>query len=161
MYSECLACSFEPWVCGHTATASTRLVACPRSHVKHSLSRMCRLLAYYGEDALLSHTIIHPERSIIKQSYDARERLQDDSLPAHLGFGNLNADGFGIGFYSTSTERCPPGCRPATELESRPCTFKSITPGQSLHALTISRSFMHIGLYTEPVCVTGRAVCCS
>lgn len=92
---------------------------------------MCRLLAYYGEDALLSHTIIHPERSIIKQSYDARERLQDHSLPAHLGFGNLNADGFGIGFYSTSTERCPPGCGPATELESRPCTFKSITPGMS------------------------------
>lgn len=88
---------------------------------------MCRLLAYYGEDALLSHTIINPERSIIKQSYDARERLRDDSLPAHLGFGNLNADGFGIGFYS-STERNVSACGPTPELE-KPCTFKSITPG--------------------------------
>jgi predicted glutamine amidotransferase len=91
---------------------------------------MCRLLAYYGEDALLAHTIIHPERSIIKQSYDARERLQDHSLPAHLGFGNLNADGFGIGWYSAEYPvRCSPGYGPPADLEHYPCTFKSITPG--------------------------------
>lgn len=32
-------------------------------------------------------------RSIIKQSYDARERKMDDSLPSHLAHGNLNGDG--------------------------------------------------------------------
>jgi hypothetical protein len=36
-------------------------------------------------------------RSIIKQSYDARERIMDASLPSHLAHGNLNGDGFGIG----------------------------------------------------------------
>ena len=36
-------------------------------------------------------------RSIIKQSYDAKERIMDASLPSHLAHGNLNGDGFGIG----------------------------------------------------------------
>lgn len=46
---------------------------------------MCRLLAYYGDPILLASSVLWPERSIIKQSYDARERLLDPSLPAHLG----------------------------------------------------------------------------
>lgn len=82
---------------------------------------MCRLLAYYGDTALLARTILWPDRSIIRQSYDARERLLDPSLPAHLGHGNLNADGFGIGWYSE------PGF-PACADKATPCTFKSITP---------------------------------
>ena len=32
-------------------------------------------------------------RSIIKQSYDARERKMDENLPSHLQLGNLNGDG--------------------------------------------------------------------
>ena len=39
----------------------------------------------------------HARRSIIKQSYDAKERIMDASLPCHLAHGNLNGDGFGIG----------------------------------------------------------------
>lgn len=61
---------------------------------------MCRLMCYAGEPILLADVVTYPKRSIIKQSYDARERLLDPTLPDHLGFGNLNADGFGIGFYS-------------------------------------------------------------
>lgn len=60
-----------------------------------------------------------PDRSIIKQSYDARERLQDPSLPNHLGFGNLNGDGFGIGWYAPDDLR---------EGDPTPCMYKSITP---------------------------------
>jgi predicted glutamine amidotransferase len=60
-----------------------------------------------------------PDRSIIKQSYDARERLQDPSLPNHLGFGNLNGDGFGIGWYAPDELR---------EGDPTPCMYKSITP---------------------------------
>lgn len=60
-----------------------------------------------------------PDRSIIKQSYDARERLQDPSLPNHLGFGNLNGDGFGIGWYTSDDLR---------ESDPTPCMYKSITP---------------------------------
>jgi hypothetical protein len=58
-------------------------------------------------------------RSIIKQSYDAKERKQDPSLPMHLGFGNLNGDGFGIGWFSPDERR---------EADPSPCVFTSITP---------------------------------
>ncbi|GMH45158.1 hypothetical protein BSKO_13115 [Bryopsis sp. KO-2023] len=78
---------------------------------------MCRLLAYMGDPILLAHVVLWPDRSIIKQSYDARERLLDPSLPFHLAHGNLNADGFGIGWYAMDREPSP-----------NPCVFTSITP---------------------------------
>jgi glutamine amidotransferase len=86
---------------------------------------MCRLMAYYGDTMLLARTILWPDRSFIRQSYDARERLLDHSLPAHLGHGNLNADGFGIGWYSLS-EPCEASTKGIDK--QTPCTFKSITP---------------------------------
>lgn len=91
---------------------------------------MCRLMAYYGDTALLARTVVWPDRSIIRQSYDARERLLDPSLPAHLGHGNLNADGFGIGWYSerpACATRVSKPCDGAADF-SAPCTFKAITP---------------------------------
>ncbi|GBF92924.1 hypothetical protein Rsub_05760 [Raphidocelis subcapitata] len=80
---------------------------------------MCRLMAYIGHPMLVADVVLWPDRSIIKQSYDARERLQDPSLPFHLGFGNLNGDGFGIGWFNTEERR---------EVDPSPCMFKSITP---------------------------------
>jgi len=68
---------------------------------------------------LVADVVLWPDRSIIKQSYDARERLLDPSLPFHLGFGNLNGDGFGIGWFNTEERR---------EVDPSPCMFKSITP---------------------------------
>lgn len=53
---------------------------------------MCRLLVYYGDPILLASSVLWPERSIIKQSYDARERLLDPTLPAHLGAALANLD---------------------------------------------------------------------
>ena len=58
---------------------------------------MCRLMAYIGPPVLVADVVLWPDRSIIKQSYDARERIMDASLPSHLSHGNLNGDGFGIG----------------------------------------------------------------
>lgn len=73
-----------------------------------------------------------PDRSIIKQSYDARERLQDPSLPNHLGFGNLNGDGFGIGWYTPDELR---------EGDPTPCMYKSITPAWwVMHMYSCSQS---------------------
>jgi hypothetical protein len=80
---------------------------------------MCRLMAYIGHPMLVADVVLWPDRSIIKQSYDARERLQDPSLPFHLGFGNLNGDGFGIGWFNPEERR---------EADPSPCMFKSITP---------------------------------
>lgn len=48
---------------------------------------MCRLMAYIGQPTCLADVVLWPDRSIIKQSYDARERLLDPSLPFHLGHG--------------------------------------------------------------------------
>lgn len=56
-------------------------------------------MCYTGSPILLAEVLTWPKRSIIKQSYDARERLLDPTLPQHLGHGNLNGDGFGIGWY--------------------------------------------------------------
>eukprot|EP00879_Flechtneria_rotunda_P023721 GHRR01025112.1.p1 GENE.GHRR01025112.1~~GHRR01025112.1.p1 ORF type:complete len:121 (-),score=4.31 GHRR01025112.1:97-459(-) len=80
---------------------------------------MCRLMAYIGPARLIADVVLWPDRSIIKQSYDARERLQDPSLPNHLGFGNLNGDGFGIGWYTSDELR---------HGDPTPCMYKSITP---------------------------------
>lgn len=55
---------------------------------------MCRFLVYKGSDEiLLSKLILDPTHSILKQSFDARLRLDTRR-------GQNNADGFGIGFYT-------------------------------------------------------------
>ncbi|KAF5832709.1 hypothetical protein DUNSADRAFT_11353 [Dunaliella salina] len=82
---------------------------------------MCRLMAFVGlEPMLLADVVLWPDRSIIKQSYDARERLGDPALPMHLRHGNLNGDGFGIGWFPNEAER--------RAQDPSPCVFTSITP---------------------------------
>jgi hypothetical protein len=56
-------------------------------------------MSYIGPPITVADVVVRPSRSIIKQSYDARERRNDSSLPFHLGYGNLNGDGFGIGWF--------------------------------------------------------------
>ncbi|KAG2445688.1 hypothetical protein HXX76_000296 [Chlamydomonas incerta] len=80
---------------------------------------MCRLMAYVGQPQLLADIVLYPDRSIIKQSYDARERKIDPTLPFHLGHGNLNGDGFGIGWFNPDERRVQ---------DPTPCVFTSITP---------------------------------
>ncbi|EFN55103.1 hypothetical protein CHLNCDRAFT_24322, partial [Chlorella variabilis] len=77
-------------------------------------------MAYIGPPITVADVVVRPSRSIIKQSYDARERRNDSSLPFHLGYGNLNGDGFGIGWF-------PPDSACAT-ADHTPCVFTSITP---------------------------------
>ncbi|KAL4857151.1 Cys-Gly metallodipeptidase DUG1 [Chlorella vulgaris] len=81
---------------------------------------MCRLMSYIGPPITVADVVVRPSRSIIKQSYDARERRNDSSLPFHLGYGNLNGDGFGIGWF-------PPEPTSA-KADHTPCVFTSITP---------------------------------
>jgi predicted glutamine amidotransferase len=107
---------------------------------------MCRLVAVVGEPMLVADVVLWPRHSIIKQSYDARERLRDPSLPMHLGFGNLNGDGFGIGWYAPETHGgggggvhghggghgggggYGQGLGSRRAADPSPCLFKSITP---------------------------------
>lgn len=51
---------------------------------------MCRLLAYQGQPYRLDELILTPKHSLVVQSYQPRE----------MTAGLLNADGFGIGWYS-------------------------------------------------------------
>ncbi|KFI12732.1 MULTISPECIES: class II glutamine amidotransferase [Vibrio] len=56
---------------------------------------MCRWLAYQGESIYLDELVYEPEHSLVHQSLDARKAVT-----------RVNADGFGLGWY---TERDTPG----------------------------------------------------
>eukprot|EP00951_Prasinocladus_malaysianus_P040680 scaffold470436_cov33-Prasinocladus_malaysianus.AAC.1 len=90
---------------------------------------MCRLLAYLGQPALVAEVVLWPDRSIVIQSFDARERKGDPSLPQHVGFGNLNGDGFGIGWFGEDPQ------------DTKPCVFTSVTPAWYARAL-LHRPFL-------------------
>lgn len=51
---------------------------------------MCRLIAYVGSDVPLARVVSDPEHSLVVQSYQPQEMTR----------GLLNADGFGVGWYS-------------------------------------------------------------
>ena len=55
---------------------------------------MCRFIVYKGraarQDVLMADLVVTPAHSIIKQSFDCRERLTAGAVPPQL-----NADGFG------------------------------------------------------------------
>lgn len=111
---------------------------------------MCRMTIYKGlgidQSILLSDLITRPNHSIIKQSYNCQERFHNTGLPPQL-----NADGFGIGWYVESLysaqDKFPspaikkrkvlsrrPGRRPSKIEQNRnkqyetPCVFTSVTP---------------------------------
>jgi glutamine amidotransferase len=59
---------------------------------------MCRFLVFASKNpALLGDVVLFPSHSIMKQSYACVERKVSDEVPA-----SINADGFGIGWYSSS-----------------------------------------------------------
>lgn len=109
--------------CSHVAVTVAGSAGCPAAAMVSSFPWWCGFNLSGGSCQLSASLLLvqhaGPDRSIIKQSYDARERLQDPSLPNHLGFGNLNGDGFGIGWYAPDDLR---------EGDPTPCMYKSITP---------------------------------
>ena len=64
---------------------------------------MCRFALYLGPKVTLSSLVTEPAHSIIRQSYESREREP------------LNGDGFGLAWY-------------VPELSDRPALFCSISP---------------------------------
>ncbi len=65
---------------------------------------MCRFTLYLGPPIRLSTLVIEPDHSLIRQSFEARERTEP-----------LNGDGFGLGWY-------------APEVSPEPGLFRSVTP---------------------------------
>lgn len=75
---------------------------------------MCRFVVYKGNEMLMADLLTRSDRSLIRQSYDARERQEP-----------LNGDGFGVGWYAPGTD-------------SIPGVFTSVTPAwnnRNLHRL--------------------------
>lgn len=65
---------------------------------------MCRLSAFFGAPICAADLVTRPSRSIITQSFDARERIPGDASTP----GYLNGDGFGLGWYSADTSDVTP-----------------------------------------------------
>jgi ergothioneine biosynthesis protein EgtC len=75
---------------------------------------MCRFVVYKGNEMLMADLLTRSDRSLIRQSYDARERQEP-----------LNGDGFGVGWYAPGTDPIPG-------------VFTSVTPAwnnRNLHRL--------------------------
>ena len=66
---------------------------------------MCRFVAYVGPALTLEALLLAPEHSLLRQSW----------APRHQRHGNLNADGFGVGWYDLA-------CRP------EPARYRSARP---------------------------------
>ena len=97
---------------------------------------MCRFFAYKGNPVLLKDLLITPGHSILKQSYEAKERKEP-----------LNGDGFGIGWYNYA-------------IDKSPAVFKEITPAWSNRNLMELSSkivsgqiFAHVRAATEGLSV--------
>jgi len=101
----------------------------------HLLSNMCRLLSYLGPDIALSELILSPEHSLEKQAWQPRE----------LREAKLNADGFGIGWYTNGSaaryrQSMPiwndPNLHDLSHVLQQPlwlAMVRSATPGLSTH----------------------------
>ncbi len=68
---------------------------------------MCRFLVYKGREMFMSDLLLNADRSLIVQSYKAKERTEP-----------LNGDGFGVGWY-------------APDIDPIPCVFTSTSPAWS------------------------------
>jgi len=93
---------------------------------------MCRLTAYIGRPILAADVVTRPSRSVIRQSFDARERLGGSGGQVY-DRGHLNADGFGLGWYSA--ESIDPEDNPEDLI---PCVFTEVGPAwhnRNLHRL--------------------------
>lgn len=73
---------------------------------------MCRLSAFFGAPICAADLVTRPSRSIITQSFDARERMTGDASTP----GYLNGDGFGLGWYSIQND------------DPVPCVYRQARP---------------------------------
>ncbi|MDQ2757578.1 MAG: ergothioneine biosynthesis protein EgtC [Actinomycetota bacterium] len=80
---------------------------------------MCRHLAWLGEPRSLAQLVIEPEHGLLRQSYQPRRQSR----------GLVNADGWGVGFYSPDA---PDPARPVRWRSAKPMwgdpSFASVAP---------------------------------
>ena len=96
---------------------------------------MCRLTAYLGHPTLAADLVTRPSRSVIRQSFDARERLGGSGGEVY-DRGHLNADGFGLGWYTSEAHHAAADKKSPEDL--MPCVFTEVGPAwhnRNLHRL--------------------------
>lgn len=102
---------------------------------------VCRFLSYQGSPVLLADLVVHPEHSLVKQSYGAEQLAQP-----------LNGDGFGLAWYSP-------------EIDPTPGVFKSITPAwndQNLQSIATKIRSSHVFAHVRaasPGLIVQRSNC--
>eukprot|EP00048_Salpingoeca_helianthica_P005901 m.93046 g.93046 ORF g.93046 m.93046 type:complete len:1282 (+) comp13796_c0_seq2:297-4142(+) len=109
---------------------------------------MCRLTAYIGPPILAADLVTRPNRSIITQSFSARERV--------TARGYLNGDGFGLGWYPSFTHLT--GVAVGAE---EPCVFTSTGPAWNNENLArLAKSISSPIVYAHVRAATaGLSVC--
>jgi len=74
---------------------------------------MCRLTGYIGSEVCAADLVLHPTRSIVRQSFECKERISGDGWTP----SSLNGDGFGLGWYDEDRER-----------DVTPCVYRCTRP---------------------------------
>ena len=99
--ADCAACAGQAMRCGRRRRPSFEGTQSQRA--AFILAAMCRWIAYTGPDLLLSELLVKPEHSLLLQSRHATESTYA-----------INADGFGVGWYTDESRL------PGTYHETRP-----------------------------------------
>ena len=86
---------------------------------------MCRLLAYIGEPTSLAHLVFSGEHSLYEQSFAPRELLS----------GSVNADGYGVAWYTKERPARIAGARPIWYDDELPTTLAAIESEHVVAAL--------------------------
>jgi glutamine amidotransferase len=102
---------------------------------------MCRHLAYLGPPVSLRTLLLEPEHSLLRQSY----------APRHQRHGRVNADGFGVGWYSPDVRREPLRYRKPVPMWNDQ-TFADLAGALSSSAILASVRSATPGLPVNEVC---------
>jgi len=113
---------------------------------------MCRWIVYKGRTVWLCDIVTRPSHGLIKQAYERYmpfiQENTKQSVPRIEVNARINADGFGIGWYSESVYGY-----------SKPCTFHSISPAPNNKNLKILCDHVQTGLLFSHVrASSGSAV---
>jgi gamma-glutamyl hercynylcysteine S-oxide hydrolase len=99
---------------------------------------MCRHLAWLGEPTSVADLLLTPSNGLLVQSYSPRRQRN----------GLMNADGWGVGFYSPDVAE-PHRWRSAAPLWSD-ASFASVAPALRSHCMVAAVRSATVGMPVEP-----------
>ncbi|KAH9260712.1 hypothetical protein BASA81_001179 [Batrachochytrium salamandrivorans] len=109
---------------------------------------MCRLLAYVGPPICAAELLFRPTNSIVRQSFDAKQRANGAKLENPYAHGSLNADGFGMAFYGSFEGE-------DEEQKKLPCVFTELLPAWNSKNLRRLSEKVHAKLFFAHIRAAG------